>query len=279
MMRHTKNRLFIVSIYVAALVILAVFLFPYLVMVLTSLKARTEVFAIPPTFLPTLPTFHNYVDVWLKIPLLHYLANTVFMSAVATIIALACAIPAAYALARIRFFGHRAYMYLILVTQMFSPIVLLVGLYRVIGAFGLVNSLWGLILVNAAFNQAFAVWILRGYFSTIPYELEQSAWIDGCSRRQGMLRVLLPLSAPGIITALIFVFIAAWNEFTFALTIISSDERKPLTVGIYAFFGKNEVQWQYLFTTALIATIPVIILFLSIEKHLVSGLTAGSVKE
>lgn len=265
--------------YFGACLILLVFLFPYLIMVLTSLKSNDEVFSIPPTFFPKTLTFHNFIDIWTKIPLAHYLTNTVIIALSATIITLVCAIPAAYALSRMKFKGRQAYLYLILVTQMFSPIVLLVGLYRVIGWFGLVNSIWGLVLVNAAFNQAFAVWILRGYFATIPYELEQAAWIDGCSRFQALFRVLLPLSAPGIITALIFVFIAAWNEFTFALTIISSEANKPLTVGIYAFFGKHDVQWQYLFATALIATVPVIILFMIIEKHLASGLTAGGIKE
>jgi multiple sugar transport system permease protein len=178
-----------------------------------------------------------------------------------------------------KFRGRSVFIYLILITQMFSPIVLLVGLFRVMGWLGFVDSIWGLVIVNAAFNQAFAVWILRGYFNTIPLELEQSAWIDGCSKIESLLRIVLPLSVPGLITALIFVFIAAWNEFTFALTIISTEEFKPLTVGIYAFFGKSEVQWQYLFTTSIIATVPVVILFLSIEKHLVSGLTAGGVKE
>jgi multiple sugar transport system permease protein len=278
-MGGTKTVFYRILKYIAAFFILLVFLFPYLIMVLTSLKSKDEIFAIPSTFFPKTPTFHNFIDIWTKIPLAHYLSNTIVIALSATIITLICAIPAAYALSRMKFKGRQVYLYLILVTQMFSPIVLLVGLYRVIGWLGLVNSIWGLVIVNAAFNQAFAVWILRGYFATIPYELEQAAWIDGCSRFQALFRVLLPLSAPGIITALIFVFIAAWNEFTFALTIISSEENKPLTVGIYAFFGKNVIQWQYLFATALVATVPVVILFLIIEKHLVSGLTAGGIKE
>ena len=162
---------------------------------------------------------------------------------------------------------------------MFSPIVLLVGLYRVIHWLGLMDSVWGLILVNAAFTQAFAIWLLTGYFSTIPRELEQAAWIDGCTKFQALRKVVLPLAVPGIITTVIFVFVMAWNEFVVALTIISSDESRPLTVGIHAFFGKFDVQWQYLFATSLVAVIPVVILFLAIEKYLVSGLTSGGVKD
>jgi multiple sugar transport system permease protein len=264
---------------VSVIVLLVVLLFPYVVMVLTALKPKSEVYAIPPHFLPKVWTPGNFIDIWEKVMLVNFITNTIFVASLSTIIALVCAIPAAYALARMRFKGSKAYLYMIIITQMFSPIVLLVGLYRIIGMFGLIDSLWGLVLVDAAFNQAFAVWILRGYFSSIPYELEQAAWIDGCSKWQALRKVLLPLSAPGIITALIFVFIAAWNEFTVALTIMSTEELKPLTVGIYAFFGRYDIQWQYLFATSAIATVPVIVLFLLIEKHLISGLTTGGVKE
>ena len=179
---------------------------------------------------------------------------------------------------RLKFIGKSLYTYIIIITQMFSPIVLLVGLYREIQWFGLMDSILGLILINTAFSQAFAVWILYGYFSTIPYELEQSAWIDGCTRWQALWKIVFPIAVPGIVTAVIFVFIQAWNEFVVALTLISTETNKPLTVGIHAFFGKYDVQWQYLFATSLVATIPVVILFLSIERYLVSGLTAGSVK-
>jgi len=264
---------------VAVIILFVVLLFPYVVMVITALKSKTEVYAIPPHFLPKVWQPRNFIEIWEKVMLANFITNTIFVASLSTLIALVCAIPAAYALARMKFKGSKAYLYMIIITQMFSPIVLLVGLYRIIGMLGLVDSLWGLVLVDAAFNQAFAVWILRGCFASIPYELEQAAWIDGCSKWQALRKVLLPLSAPGIITALIFVFIAAWNEFTVALTVMSTEELKPLTVGIYAFFGRYDIQWQYLFATSAIATVPVIVLFLLIEKHLISGLTTGGVKE
>jgi ABC-type sugar transport system, permease component len=274
--RHITFKTLIIA---SAVILTVVLLFPYVVMVVTALKDKPEVYAIPPSFLPKHWRFSNFIDIWSKVHLLRFITNTVFVALTDTLITLVCAVPAAYALARMKFKGSRAYLYMIIVTQMFSPIVLLVGLYRIIGMLGLIDSLWGLIIVDAAFNQAFAVWILRGTFATIPVELEQAAWIDGCSKWQALKSIMLPLAAPGIITALIFVFIAAWNEFTVALTVISSEDLKPLTVGIYAFFGRYDIQWQYLFATSIIATIPVIVLFLSIEKHLISGLTAGGVKE
>src|SRR5699024_2765836 len=140
-----------------------------------------------------------------EIPLMSYILNSFYIAIGATVLALLCALPAAYVLARLQFAGKNMYTYLIIVTQMFSPIVLLVGLYREIHFFGLMDSIWGLILVNTAFNQAFAVWILYGYFSTIPYDLEQAAWIDGCTRWQALRKIVLPNAIPGIITAVIFV--------------------------------------------------------------------------
>jgi multiple sugar transport system permease protein len=140
------------------------------------------------------------------------------------------------------------------------------------------NSILGLIFLNAAFNQAFTVWLLRGTFTSISPEMEQAAKIDGCNTMQSLIKILLPMAAPGIITTLIFVFINAWNEYTIALTLISSDWLKPITVGINVFYGFNFIKWQQLFATSIYATIPVVILFLCIEKHLVAGLTSGGVK-
>lgn len=275
----SKNKLQKTIIILIAYSLFVLLVFPYFVMLITSLKDKTEMYKIPPTFFPQNWTFENFIDIWTVIPLSSYLLNSLIIAVGTTVLALLCALPAAYVLARLKFSGKNLYIYIIIVTQMFSPIVLLVGLYREIQFFGLMDSLFSLILVNTAFNQAFAVWILYGYFSTIPYELEQAAWIDGCTRMQALRKIVLPNAMPGIVTAVIFVFIAAWNEFVVALTFISTETTKPLTVGIHAFFGKYDIQWQYLFATSLVATIPVIILFLSIEKYLVAGLTAGGVKD
>ena len=189
-----------------------------------------------------------------------------------------CGIPAAYALARMRFRGQTAFLGFVIVSQMFAPVVLLIGIYKVMLSMHLTDSIWGLIFINAAFNQAFTVWLLRGTFMGISAEMEQAATIDGCTRVQSMLRVLLPVAAPGIVTTLIFIFINAWNEYTVALCLISTDTRKPLTVGINIFNGYNIIEWQYLFAASIFAIIPVVILFMCIEKNLVSGLASGGVK-
>lgn len=262
----------------AAYLLFVVLVFPYIVMLVTAMKPRTEVYNLPTTFFPVEWTLMNFVEIWTRIPLAHYFVNSLAISVGAMLLTLVSAVPAAYVMTRFQFKGRNLMLYIIIITQMFSPIVLLVGLYREIHWLGLMDSVWGLILINTAFCQAFAVWILRGYFATIPKDLEQAAWIDGCTKFGAVWRVMLPLAAPGIITATIFVFIMSWNEFVVALTLISTETKKPITVGIYAFFGKYDVQWQYLFATSLVATIPVVALFLSIEKYLVEGLTTGGVK-
>ena len=161
---------------------------------------------------------------------------------------------------------------------MFAPVVLVIGIYKVMAVLGFTDSIVGLIFVNAAFNQAFTIWLLRGTFMSISPEMEQAATIDGCTRIQALIRILLPVAAPGIVTTLIFIFINAWNEYTVALTLISTDTSKPLTVGINIFNGYNMIEWQYLFAASLFAILPVVILFMGIEKNLTSGLTAGGVK-
>ena len=207
--------------------------------------------------------------------------STVFALIVAggsTLIAIICGIPAAYALARMKFKGKKIFLGIVIISQMFAPVVLLVGIYKIMSTFGMTDSLVGLVFINAAFNQAFAIWLLRGTFISISPEMEQAATVDGCGKVSALIRILLPVAAPGIVTALIFVFINAWNEYTVALTLISTDVLKPLTGGITIFNGYNMVEWQYLFASSLFATVPVIILFVLIEKHLVGGLTSGGVK-
>jgi multiple sugar transport system permease protein len=264
---------------VVSFTLFVVLVFPYAIMLLTSLKSKDTIYSIPPTFFPEEWVFTNYLDVWTVVPLRHYIINSVLLASGSTLLALICAIPAAYALARMRFSGRKIFLYAVIATQIFSPIVLLVGLFREMRWFGLMDSLWALVLINGAFFQAFAIWILSGYFASIPYSLEEAAWIDGCTRLGAVRRIVLPLALPGLVTTIIFVFIQSWNEFVVALTIILTETKKPLTVGIFSFFGRYDVEWGYVFATSLIATIPVVVLFLLIEKYLVSGLTAGGVKE
>ncbi len=272
-----KKAVLRVLLYFVVLDVCVITLYPYFAMLCTALKNRVEIFS-GNTILPVTALWSNFIDIWSRAPIAQYMLNSVLIASGSTLIAMLCGIPAAYALARMKFKGQTAFLGFVIISQMFAPVVLLVGIYQVMQPMHLTDSLLGLVLINASFNQAFTIWLLRGTFMGISAEMEQAATIDGCNRVQAMLRVLLPVAAPGIVTTLIFIFINAWNEYTVALCLISTDTLKPLTVGINTFNGYNMIEWQYLFAASIFAIIPVVILFMCIEKNLVSGLASGGVK-
>ena len=267
-----------ILLYFVVSLICIIILYPYFVMMVTALKTRGEIFDPNGSLMPVAPVWTNFVDIWTIAPMAKYLLNSIIIASGSTAIAMICGIPAAYALARMKFKGQTAFLGFIIVSQMFAPVVLLIGIYKVMQTMALTNTLLGLVFINAAFNQAFTIWLLRGTFMSISAEMEQAATIDGCNRVQAMLKILLPVAAPGIVTTLIFIFINAWNEYTVALCLISTETIKPLTVGINIFNGYNMIEWQYLFAASIFAILPVVIMFMCIEKHLTSGLTAGGVK-
>ena len=273
-----KGTLLHVLLYLVVIVVCIVTLYPYFAMFCTALKSRAEIFSMNGTILPINALWSNFIDIWSRAPMANYMLNSLLIAGGSTLIAMLCGIPAAYALARMKFKGQTAFLGFVIVSQMFAPVVLLIGIYKVMSILSLTDSILGLVFINAAFNQAFTIWLLRGTFMGISAEMEQAATIDGCNRIQGMTKVLLPVAAPGIVTTLIFIFINAWNEYTVALCLISTSEKEPLTVGINVFNGYNMIEWQYLFAASLFAIIPVVILFMGIEKNLVSGLASGGVK-
>ena len=276
--KSSKKTIARVLLYLAVIIICLITLYPYFVTICTALKSRAEIFSTSGTVFPIHAIWSNLIDVWSRAPMASYMRNSILIAGGSTLLAMLCGIPAAYALSRMKFKGQTAFLGFVIVSQMFAPVVLLIGIYKVMMSLHLTNSIVGLIFINAAFNQAFAIWLLRGTFMSISSEMEQAATIDGCNRVQALIKILLPVAAPGIVTALIFVFINAWNEYTVALTLISTDTFKPLTVGINIFNGYNMIEWQYLFAASLYAIVPVVILFVGIEKNLVGGLTSGGVK-
>jgi multiple sugar transport system permease protein len=253
-----------------------IFLLPYLEMVITALRPLNELR--DNGYLPKHFDFSSLTNVWTQTTLGTNLQVTLLVAGGSTLLVLLVALPAAYYTARVRFRGRKAFLLLVLVTQMFQPTALKVGLYREFFQLNMLDNVWTLVIANAAFNLAFAVWILSAYIGSIPAELEEAAMIDGTSRLGAMFRVTLPLALPGVVTALIFTFISAWNEFIMGLTLTTSTNKQPLTVGINNMIGAYNVQWNYVFAGSVIAIIPVVILFAIIERHVVSGLTAGSVK-
>ena len=258
--------------------IAAFFLAPFIVMLLDALRPSSDVLESPTTLLPRRWQWSTAGTVLSDDRFLNWLRSSLLVASTSTLIVLLVAVPAAYYTARFSFAGRGAFLFVVLVTQMFSPTSLVVGIYREFYEVGLVNTYTSVILTNSAFNLAFAIWILQSFFAAIPKEVEEASHIDGCSRLGTMWRVMLPLARPDVVTAVIFTFIAAWNEYVVALTLIQDDAKKPLTVGINSYVTGYEQHWDQLFGASIIAIVPVVILFAIIEKHLVGGLTAGSIK-
>ena len=224
--RDTKSILLRVLLYLFVILVVLVTLYPYFVMFTTAAKSRAEIYSTDGTLLPIHWLWQNFKDIWTLAPLSRYFINSLIVAGGSTLIAIVCGIPAAYALARMKFKGKKIFLGIVIISQMFAPVVLLVGIYKIMSTFGMTDSLVGLVFINAAFNQAFAIWLLRGTFISISPEMEQAATVDGCGKVSALIRILLPVAAPGIVTALIFVFINAWNEYTVALTLISTDVLK-----------------------------------------------------
>lgn len=264
---------------IGAAAIALFFSFPYLLMFLSSLKTREEITRIPPDYFPVTPQFSNYLTVWSSsVAPGSSLLATIVISLGATLLVLLIATPAAYYVARFRFPGRMVFLFLVLITQMLQPTVLAVGLYQQFSGWRGYLVWVALILINGAFNLSFAVWIMQSFFASIPKEIDEAALIDGLGRLQTMFRVSLPLVWPGIVTAIVFVFVNTWNEFAAAFILVQDNALQPLTVSMPRFLGMYIRDWQYLFTVAVVAIVQVIILFSLIEKRLIGGLTAGAVK-
>jgi multiple sugar transport system permease protein len=257
---------------------LLVMLFPFFVMMTMMLRTSQEVYVTPPRWIPHSPTFRNFTLVWSQYLLAGYFRSSAIIAIGASVLNMLLSIPAAYAIARLRFRGRQLALYLFLVVQMFSPVVVVISLFKTFAKLNLLDSYSGLIIINAVFSMAFSIWLLSGYFKSIPIEIEEAAFIDGATRWQTVIKIILPIAAPGLVTTTIYTFIAAWNEFLFALSFIQNQTKMPLTLGLYRFVGRWSSQWELLTTAAFLAIIPVLVLFYIIQQRLVGGLTGGAVK-
>jgi multiple sugar transport system permease protein len=253
-------------------------LFPVLVILSTSLKTPGEVFRSPATLIPEVFVWENYVEIFIQIPLVRHLLNSLIIAGACTIINIAIAAPAAYAMARVKFRGKGIFGLGTLITQMFSPVIILIPIFQVVKTLGLLDTYFALILANTAMTIPFSVWMLIGFFRSIPLELEEAAMIEGLSRVQAMIRIALPLTMPGLVTTSIYTFVTAWNEFTFALVLAPNRYMQPVTIALYSWEKNNVVEWQYLMATAAVATVPTVLLFMLVRKRLTAGLMAGAIK-
>jgi multiple sugar transport system permease protein len=260
------------------LIVVSFTLFPFLVVVSTSLKTPSEVFRSPATLIPEVFVWENYAEIFIQIPLVRHLLNSLIIAGASTLINIAIAAPAAYAMARVNFRGKGIFGLGTLITQMFSPVIILIPIFQVIKTLGLLDSYLALILANTAMTIPFSVWMLIGFFRSVPLELEEAAMIEGLSRLGAMIKIALPLTMPGLVTTSIYTFVTAWNEFTFALVLAPNRYMQPVTIALYSWEKNNVVEWQYLMATAAVATVPTVLLFMLVRNRLTSGLMAGAIK-
>jgi multiple sugar transport system permease protein len=260
-------------------VILAYCLLPFVWMFIVSIAEEHSQFVRQLEYIPSHPTLDNYVKVFEVMPFARYFANSMLVAVATMLLTLAVSVTAAYAFVRFQFPGRKIMILGLLLVYMLPSIVLLVPLLVIFRTLGMINTYQSLILAEATHAVPFAVWLLTSYFAALPRELEESALVDGCTPFQALIRIVLPLSVPGIVAAGLFVFIASWNNFIFAFMFTSGEEVRTLPV-VTRFFvqGEADFHWGIIMGSAVLTTLPVALLFLFFQRYLIRGLTAGSVK-
>lgn len=253
-------------------------LFPVLWILSTALKSRADTFAVPPRLLPKTISFESFVTIWKVQPFIRYFANSAMVALTTCLVNLAVANLAAYGFSRFRMRGGMSLLLGILLTQMIPGVLFVLPFFMVMGRLHLVNGMLPLIIAHTSFALPFCTWMLTGYYDTIPKALDESATIDGCNRNQVLTKILLPLSLPGNTATLIFGFLLSWNEFLFALTLNTSQLRYTFPVGIALLVGEYRVEWNQIMAASLIGSLPAIVLYTLVDKHLIKGMVAGSIK-
>ncbi len=255
-----------------------VVLLPFLWILLSSVKPYADILAVPPRFFPSHLTLDNYVQALTTGNIPRYFLNSSVYSGGGAAIDILLGAPAAFALSKFSFAGRRFLLVFVLATQFFPAATLLISLYRFWSSVHLFNSYASLILTYAAFTMPVCIWLLRGFFAAVPSEIEDAAAMDGCSPLGVLFRITIPIARSGIIACAVYVFISVWQDFILALTLTSSDDMHPLPVGLYSFIGQFVTQWNLLLAASVIVAIPVLVLFLALQRYFIQGIAAGAVK-
>ena len=262
-------------------IMLVLFLFPVVAMIGVSLKTNNEVFQSPVTWFPEIPQWSNYVETFRRMDLLNGFKNSSIVAAGTILMILAVGIPAAYALSKLNFRIKKEVYYIVLLSQMFAPIVVVIPLYQLMMKWNLINSLFSLVLMNVTFNLAFIVLLLKTTFDSIPKDTVEAAMIDGCNKFSIMTKIVTPISSIGIAVAVIFAFTRTWNEFLFAFTFISSSSKKTVIVKLYEILKNNPatgIPWELVMAGSVLTTVPLVILFICIKDYITGDATKGAVK-
>ncbi|WP_422479352.1 carbohydrate ABC transporter permease [Pleomorphochaeta sp. DL1XJH-081] len=260
------------------ILVILVMLFPFLWIILTSIKPSKEIITLELQFFPTKATFEHYRSVFSTLPFFRYITNSLIVALGSSILSLIIATTAAYSVSRFRFKGRSFTMLLFLTLNMFPVVLLLIPLYVIFLKLGILDTYISLVIAYSTYSIPFSCWMLTGFFNSIPNELEESAMVDGCTHGGAFIRIILPLATSALVATLIYIFIYAWNEFLFAVTFTRSVETRTLPVGLSTLIGQHVLNWGLLAAGGVISSIPVIILFMFIQKSMVAGLTAGAVK-
>jgi multiple sugar transport system permease protein len=278
--RRTRSLIGNLGRYLGLIVFSLVLVFPLLWMISTSFKPGNEIFTKIPRWIPKQPTIENYRFMLLHTTYPVYYLNTLKVSIITTVFALVISVFAGYSLSRFRFRGRGFLGVLIIAVQMFPYVLLVIPMFIVMRSLGLIDTHLSLIIAYSTFALPFSTWMLKGYFDTISVSLEEAAIIDGCRRSQILFRIILPLSAPGLVAVAMFTFILGWREYIYALAFTRSEKLRLLTVGLALMQGQHgRISWGQIMSGAVLACIPAILVFTILQKYMVQGFTRGAVKE
>ncbi len=272
------------SIRIIKAIILIIGLFiifmPFIWMISTSIKPLKLIYKIPPVWIPRPPTLDAFKYLFSSVSLFpKFFLNSIIVCLLNTFISLTCAVLAAYSFSRYKFRGSKPLLIFILSSQMFPPVMFVISLYVIYRHLHLLNNYFGLAISYSSFTLPFAIWMLKNYFDIIPKEIEDAAKIDGCSRFRIIIKIIIPLTAPALISVTIFSFLVAWNDLLFAMTLMPDNTKQTLPPGLLlTFVGNFQVYWSEMMAASLIVTTPMVILFIFLQRYVIQGLTGGAVK-
>ncbi len=269
-----------IALSVVAILLLCVLLFPVFWIVVTSLKTEQEIFQIPPTIIPeklNLKTYAAQVENG-DFNMFRSFGNSFLISIGATLISVILSVPASYGIAKYKFKGRKIMLLGFLVTQMLPVAVLLTPMFILFKGMHIYNTPAAAVIADATIGIPFSILILKNYFASIPRELEEAAYIDGCNHFTAFIRVLIPIAKPGVMVCAIFSFLYAWGDLAYGMTFIIDQQKRPITAGIFNFMGQYGTKWSYLTAFAVVTIIPVALIFIFMQKYIISGMTSGAVK-
>ncbi|WP_214409066.1 sugar ABC transporter permease [Sphaerisporangium fuscum] len=266
-----------IALHAALIVASLIALFPVAWLVLTSIKPR-DAWQSTTVELFNSPTLDNYIQVFTQTAFPRWLFNSLFVAGLTTVVGVLLSATTGYAVSRFRFPGHRSIMWMLLVVQMFPVAVLIVPIYNLLAGLGLINQFPGLVIAYLTSTIPFCAWMMKGYFDSVPVEIDEAGRVDGLTPFGTFWRLILPLSKPGLAVAAFYSFITAWAEVAYAVAFMTGDDKYTLAVGLGQFVGQHKAEWGLLTASAVLIAAPAAVVFLLVQRHLVTGLTAGATK-